>query len=52
MSDPRLDLVPDPDELRNLLAAPGGSGIALIEVPGEDPFYVGLNKDIELEIVE
>lgn len=44
--------IPNPDELRAVLAEPGGSDIALIEIEGEEPFYVGLDADGELERVE
>lgn len=51
MSDPRLDLIPDADQLRAALAAPGGSDIAVIEVDGHDPFYVELDKDGSLVVL-
>ena len=40
----KLSLIPGADQLRDLLAAPGGSDIALIEVDGFSPFYVGLSE--------
>lgn len=39
----KLSLIPEPEQLRELLAAPGGSDVALIEVDGFSPFYVGLS---------
>lgn len=41
-------LIPNADELRELLAAEGGADVALIEIEGREPFYVGLDADGEL----
>ncbi|MFJ4173983.1 hypothetical protein [Microbacterium sp. NPDC089696] len=43
-----MDAIPDAEKLRELLAAEGGADVALIEVEGRAPFYVGLNDDGEL----
>lgn len=47
-----LEAIPDAEALRYLLAAPGGADIALIEIEGRDPFYVGLDMYGELAEIQ
>lgn len=45
--------IPDADLLRDLLSAPGGANVALIDpANGDPPFYVGLNDTGELVKLE
>jgi hypothetical protein len=47
-----VDLIPNADELRVLLASEPGADVALIEVEGHEPFYVGLDDAGELVRIE